>query len=48
LSKDEPIYLSDIKSDYSDDPRLRHLVETRGVARSEGHVALERLEFEAA
>jgi N-acetylneuraminate synthase len=48
LMRDEPIYLSDIKSDYSDDPRLRQLVETRGVARTEGQVVLERLEFEAA
>jgi N-acetylneuraminate synthase len=43
IGKDEPLYLSDIKSSYSDDLRLRRLVETRGVARGEANAPIERV-----
>jgi N-acetylneuraminate synthase len=43
IGKDEPLYLSDIKSSYSNDLRLRRLVETRGVARGEANAPIERV-----
>jgi len=43
IRKDEPIYLSDIKSGYSDDLRLRRLIETRGVAGDAKHMLGERV-----
>jgi N-acetylneuraminate synthase len=43
IRKDEPLYLSDIKSSYSDDLRLRRLIETRGVARNAADSPIERI-----
>jgi N-acetylneuraminate synthase len=43
IRKDEPLYLSDIKSSYSDDLRLRRLMETRGVARDAANAPVERV-----
>jgi N-acetylneuraminate synthase len=43
LRKDEPVYLSDIKSSYSDDLRLRRLIETRGVAHGTADAPVERV-----
>jgi len=47
IKKDEPIYLSDIKSDYSDDLSLRRLIETRGVARGTAEAPHERVRASA-
>jgi N-acetylneuraminate synthase len=47
IRKDEPVYLSDIKSAYSDDLRLRRLVETRGVAREAAEAPVERVRVRA-
>jgi N-acetylneuraminate synthase len=48
IRKDEPIYLTDIKSAYSDDLRLRRLLETRGVARGGAEAPIERVRVGAA
>lgn len=48
LKADEPIYLSDIKSDYSEDLHLRRQIESRGVARSDGETLRERVKVAAA
>lgn len=43
IRKNEPVYLSDIKSAYSDDLRLRRLIETRGVAHGTAEAPVERV-----
>jgi N-acetylneuraminate synthase len=48
LKKDEPIHLSQIKSDYSDDLKLRRIIETRGIARGDAESPKERMRVGAA
>ena len=48
LAKDQPIHLSEIRSEYSDDLRLRRVIETRGVARGTAARPHERLRVGAA
>jgi N-acetylneuraminate synthase len=43
IRKDEPVYLSDIKSGYSDDLGLRRIIETRGVAHGTAEAPAERV-----
>lgn len=47
LKKDEPLYLSDVKAEYSDDPALRRLAETRGVVRVVGETPQARISASA-
>jgi N-acetylneuraminate synthase len=47
IIKDEPIYLGDVNSDYSDDLSLRRVIESRGVARGTAEAPQERVRLDA-